>query len=310
VVSPAAARSSRTVSGTRPQRRARQGYNVPAFRLEMRSPSARLPRVGRTRHGLKKGDDGMSMTRISRLSRRALTAAALIAAVVTPLAGLAQSGSTRTSQPVKIGFIGSGNIGGTIGELLAKAGHEVLFSSRNPDELKDLIARVGPRARAGTPKEAVAFGEVVFLGVPYSAMPQISKDYAGDLAGKIVLDAGNPSARRDGPMAEAALAKGAGVATAEYLPKARIVRAFNSINFKVFASEAHRAGERLAVPLAGDDAEALAVASRLVTDAGFEPVVAGPLSAGKAFDSSSPLFLKTLTARELRQALQLPPAGR
>ena len=106
-------------------------------------------------------------------------------------------------------------------------------------------------------------------------------------------------------MAEAAIAKGAGVATAEYLTKARIVRAFNSINYKVFASEAHRKGDRLAVPLASDDADAMAVVSRLVTDAGFEPVNAGPLAKGKAFDSSSPLFLKALTARELREALGL-----
>jgi predicted dinucleotide-binding enzyme len=237
-------------------------------------------------------------------------AAAAVALLMTPLAATGQPAATATSRPMKIGFIGSGNIGGTIGELLAKAGHEVLFSSRNPDELKPLVARVGPRARAGTPKEAIAFGDVVFIGVPYSAMPQIAQDYAAALAGKIVLDAGNPSVRRDGAMAEAAVAKGAGVATAEYLPKARIVRAFNSINFKVFASEANRAGERLAVPLAGDDAEALAVASRLVTDAGFEPVIAGPLAAGKAFDSSSPLFLKALTARELREALRLPQPPR
>jgi predicted dinucleotide-binding enzyme len=251
----------------------------------------------------------MSTTRISRLHRLAF-ATAVVALLLTPLVAIAQSAATPTSRPVKIGFIGSGNIGGTIGELLAKAGHEVLFSSRNPDELKPLVARIGPKARAGTPKEAIAFGDVVFIGVPYSAMPQIAQDYAAALAGKIVLDAGNPSARRDGAMADAALAKGAGVATAEYLPKARIVRAFNSINYKVFATEANRAGERLAVPLAGDDAEALAVASRLVTDAGFEPVVAGPLAAGKAFDSSSPLFLKALTARELREALHLPEVRR
>ena len=245
------------------------------------------------------------MLRISRPSWPAIIAAVALAVAVTQLAG-AQSPPPQTTRPMKIGVIGSGNIGGTIGELLAKAGHEVLFSSRNPDSLKPLVARVGPRARAGTPMEAITFGEVVFLGVPYSAMPQISRDYGSALAGKIVLDAGNPSVRRDGAMAEAAVAKGAGLATAEYLPKARIVRAFNSINFKVFASEAYRSGERLAVPLAGDDAEAVAVASRLVTEAGFEPVVAGPLSAGKAFDSSSPLFLKTLTARELHQELKLP----
>jgi predicted dinucleotide-binding enzyme len=234
-----------------------------------------------------------------------LALVAVVASALTQLAAGAQT-TPQTSRPMKIGFIGSGNIGGAVGELLAKAGHEVLFSSRNPDNLKPLVARVGPRARAGTPKEAIAFGDVVFLGVPYSSMPQIGQDYAGALKGKIVIDAGNPNVRRDGPIAEAAVAKGAGLATAEHLPGARIVRAFNQLNFKVFLSEAHRAGDRVAVPLASDDKEALAVVSRLVTDAGFEPVVVGPLAAGKSFDSSQPIFLKAMTSRELRTALKLP----
>jgi predicted dinucleotide-binding enzyme len=234
-----------------------------------------------------------------------LVLVAVVASALTPFAARAQT-TPQTSRPMKIGFIGSGNIGGAIGELLAKAGHEVLFSSRNPDNLKPLVARVGSRARAGTPKEAIAFGDVVFLGVPYSSMPQIGQDYAGALKGKIVIDAGNPNVRRDGAIAEAAVAKGAGLATAEHLPGARIVRAFNQLNFKVFLSEAHRAGDRVAVPLASDDKEALAVVSRLVTDAGFEPVVVGPLAAGKSFDSSQPIFLKAMTARELRAALKLP----
>ena len=236
---------------------------------------------------------------------RALALVTVAATAVMPLATHAQS-TPQTSRPMKIGFIGSGNIGGAIGELLAKAGHEVFFSSRNPDNLKPLVAKVGAKARAGTPKEAIAFADVVFLGVPYSSMQQIGQDYAGALKGKIVLDAGNPNVRRDGPVAEAAVAKGAGIATAEHLPGARIVRAFNQLNFKVFLSEAHRAGDKVAVPLAGDDKEALSVASRLVTDAGFEPLVVGPLSAGKSFDSSQPIFLKAMTARELRAALKLP----
>ena len=140
------------------------------------------------------------------------------AAIAVQVVAVAQS-TPQTSKPMKIGFIGSGNIGGAIGELMAKAGHEVFFSSRNPDNLKPLVARVGPRARAGTPKEAIAFADVVFLGVPFSSMPQISQDYAAALKGKIVLDAGNPNPRRDGPVAEPAVAKGAGVATAEYYPE-------------------------------------------------------------------------------------------
>ena len=124
-----------------------------------------------------------------------LAVAAAVATALAPLSAGAQA-TPQASRPMKIGFIGSGNIGGAIGELLAKAGHEVLFSSRNPDSLKPLVARVGPRARAGTPKEAIAFGDVVFLGVPYSSMPQIGQDYAGALKGKIVLDAGNPNVDR------------------------------------------------------------------------------------------------------------------
>ena len=246
----------------------------------------------------------MSVRRMFRLTRAALVAALVLA--LMPLAASAQAPAKPTSKPMRIGFIGSGNIGGAIGELFAKAGHEVFFSSRNPESLKGLVARVGPRARAGTVQEAIAFGNVVFLGVPYSSMPDISKQYAAALKGKIVLDAGNPNVRRDGPMAEPAVAKGAGIATQEYLPGARIVRAFNYLNNKVFTNEAHRAGERVGVPLASDDKEALAVAAQLVTDAGFEPVIVGSLSAGKGFDSSSPLFLKTMTARELRKALNLP----
>lgn len=246
----------------------------------------------------------MSVTRIFRLTGMALAAALVLA--LMPLALTAQAPAKPTSKPMRIGFIGSGNIGGAVGELFAKAGHEVFFSSRNPESLKDLVARVGPRARAGTVQEAIAFGNVVFLGVPYSSMPDISKQYAAALKGKIVLDAGNPNVRRDGPMAEPAVAKGAGIATQEYLPGARIVRAFNYLNNKVFTNEAHRAGERVGVPLASDDKEALAIAAQLVTDAGFEPVIVGPLSAGKGFDSSSPLFLKTMTARELRKALGIP----
>jgi len=231
-----------------------------------------------------------------------------VAAVVLALAAVTLGAQTtpQTTKPMKIGFIGSGNIGGAIGELMARAGHEVFFSSRNPDNLKPLVARVGARARAGTPKAAIAFGDVVFIGVPYSSMPQIGQDYAAALKGKIVLDAGNPNPRRDGAIAEAAVAKGAGIATQEHLPGARIVRAFNQLNNKVFLSEAHRAGEKVAVPLGGDDKEALAIASRLVTDAGFEPVIVGSLAASKSFDSSAPIFLKTLTARELRVALKLP----
>ena len=180
-----------------------------------------------------------------------------------------------------------------------------MLSARHLDEVKKLAAQLGPLARAGTPREAAVFGEVVLISVPYSALPQIGQDLAAELRGKIVLDTCNPIPSRDGEMAVPARAKGTGVASAEFLPGVRLVRAFNSVGFSALRSEAHRAGEKIAIPLAADDAGALAVASRLVEDAGFEPVMVGPLAEAKKFDPGTPVFGQALTGRELRRMLGL-----
>ncbi len=221
------------------------------------------------------------------------------------LAGLPFIGRTAGAEKrsLKIGIIGAGRIGGTLGELWVKAGYEVLLSSRHPDQLKPLAARLGPRARAGFPREAATFGEVVLISVPYGALPQVGRDYAAELRGKVVLETGNPFPGRDGDMAIPARDKGTGVASAEFLPGVRLVRAFNTIPYYDLRSEAHRKGERVAVPLASDDQAALEIASRLVEDAGFEPVVVGPLARAHEFDVGSAVFAQALTARELRRAL-------
>jgi hypothetical protein len=214
---------------------------------------------------------------------------------------------SASGRPMKIGIIGSGRIGGTLGTLWVKAGHEALFSSRHPEELKDLVEGLGPKARAGMPGDAAAFGEVVLISIPYHAVPQVGRDFAAELVGKVVLETGNPYPSRDGEMAVEARNKGMGIASAEYLPGVRLVRAFNTIPHTALRSEAHRAGDRVAIPLAGDDPEALAVASRLVKDAGFEPVVVGPLSRAKDFDIGTAVYARALTARELRKALGINP---
>jgi 8-hydroxy-5-deazaflavin:NADPH oxidoreductase len=214
-----------------------------------------------------------------------------------------RSSAQSKGAPMKIGIIGSGHIGGTLGLLWAKAGHEVVFSSRHPEELADLIKPAGPSARAAMPREAAAFGEVVLISVPYGAVPQVGRDFAAELKGKVVLETGNPYPSRDGAMAEPAWEKGTGLASAEFLPGVRLVRAFNSIPAANLASDAYRAGERVGVPLAADDLAALDVAARLVRDAGFEPVIVGPLSSAKKFDRGTPVYGQALTARELRQRL-------
>jgi predicted dinucleotide-binding enzyme len=231
------------------------------------------------------------------------------AVVMGALAGVAvamgAAAQPAPQGPLRIGIIGAGHIGGTLAALWVSSGHEVMISSRHPDQLQGLARSLGPRAHVGTPHEAAAFGDVVVVSVPYGALPQIGRDLKSELAGKIVLDTGNPYPQRDGEMAVEARAKGTGVASAEYLPGVRLVRAFNAINSGDLRSEAHRKGAAVAIPLAGDDPQALQVAQQLVKDAGFEPVVVGPLSRAREFDVGTSVYTRLLTATELRKALNL-----
>lgn len=239
-------------------------------------------------------------------SRRLFFKLALASAVVLALIGMlltTPAAMTAEKSPLKIGIIGSGNIGGTLGELWIKAGHEVLFSSRHPEELQGLVTRLGPKAHAGTTREAANFGDVILVSVPYAALPEIGRALAKELPGKIVLDTCNPVPRRDGKMAEEARAKGTGIASPEHLRGVRLVRAFNTLGVTRLRNAAFRAGERVAIPIAGDDKVAIEIASRLVQDAGFDPVLVGPLTSAKQFDQGGPLYGKVVSAREMRQMI-------
>ena len=191
--------------------------------------------------------------------------------------------------PLRIGTIGAGRMGSALGALFVKAGHEVMFSSRNPDELKDMTAALGPNAKAGTVAEAVAFGEVVFLLVPYGAMPEIAKTHGAALAKKpLVLDVSNPILPRDGAIGEKARAEGAGTFLAGLMPGTKLVRAFNALNFAGL-DEFSKRSEKVGVPIAGDDKQALEIAATLIRGVGFEPVVVGSLAFGRHLLPGEPL---------------------
>jgi 8-hydroxy-5-deazaflavin:NADPH oxidoreductase len=209
--------------------------------------------------------------------------------------------STPDAEPIKIGTIGAGRMGGTLGTLWAKAGHPVMFSSRNHEEIKSLVEGLGPQARAGTVDEAVAFGDAVLLAVPYSAYPELGEHYARALTGKLLIDVGNAVPARDGRIAAEAKEAGIGLTTAKYFPGARIVRAFNTLGYSVLQREANRPGERMAIPMAGDDGDALATAQRLVRDAGFDPVIIGGLARASEFAQGAPLYGQQLTAKQMRE---------
>jgi predicted dinucleotide-binding enzyme len=210
---------------------------------------------------------------------------------------------TTAAAPLKIGMVGAGRMGGALGALFVRAGHPVMFSSRHPENLKDLVASLGTLAQAGTVEQAVAFGDVVVMVVPYAALEELGKAHGRFLATKpLVMDVCNPIARRDGE----ALVKwvdeqgGAGLASAKLMPGARIVRAFNAISYLRVGKIAHRPGGLVGVPIAGDDPKAVALAEGLIRGIGFEPVLVGGLAMGKHLLPRTPLA-EEHTPEEIRK---------
>jgi predicted dinucleotide-binding enzyme len=224
--------------------------------------------------------------------------------------GLALVPAARAASRGRIGTIGAGHVGSTLGGLWLKAGYEVKFSAASVagarSVAQDFSAQgFGDRATAGTPFEAASFGDTVLLAVPYGALPQIGRDLHAVLAGKIVLDATNPYSFRDGAVARDAATRGAGIVTQGFFPGARLVRGFNSEDMSTVRAEAGRPPPRLAIPLAGDDTAAVAAVATLVSAAGCDPVTTGGLATAHLFQPGGPGFEADLDAVALRQRLGL-----
>lgn len=211
---------------------------------------------------------------------------------------------------MKIGVVGSGKIGGLIGTLWSRAGHQVMFASRHPETLAGLVKAAGGAATSGTPDEAIAFGDVVLLSIPFNELPEFGPAKRDAFGRKVVLETGNPTLSRDGALAEEVLGsgKGTGAYLREWLPGVRVVRAFNTVWDKTLAEGAHRAGPRIGIPLASDDEEALQIASGLVVDAGFDPVIVGELDRAREFDRGTPVYDTGMSGDEVRKGLGLSPS--
>lgn len=203
-----------------------------------------------------------------------------------------------------IGFIGSGKIGGTLAKLAVDAGHSVVLSnSRGPETLSELVARLGPAARAATAAGAAAAGDIVVVTIPFGRYREVPVE---PLDGKIVIDTNNYYFERDGRFPEI----DAGETTdsellAAHLPGSRVVKAFNTIYYAHLAEQGQPAGTegRRALPIAGDDDAAKKAVAELIDSFGFDVVDAGPLAEGRRFQRDKPAYGPRLTIAELREAL-------
>ncbi|MEK0181128.1 NADPH-dependent F420 reductase [Microcoleus anatoxicus] len=200
---------------------------------------------------------------------------------------------------MKIGIVGSGKIGGPLGRLWAHSGHKVFFSSRNPDSLRALVEKAGNGSQAGTPEEAIAFGDVVLEAVPFWATISLPADA---LAGKILISASNYYPLRDGEIEIDAPSQSEAIA--KRLPQTAVVKAFNMMFFEEIEARAN--GElfsELAIFYAGDDVEAMAIAAQLIEEAKFVPVKAGSLAEGRYFQNGEPLYARCWSEEVAHQAL-------
>ena len=220
--------------------------------------------------------------------RRLVVKTALLAsiALASPLSVMSAQPAS-TSKP-KIGLIGSGNVGSNLGRVWASKGYQVMFSSRDIEADRKLAAQVGSGARAGTPQEAAAFADVLVFAVPYGALPELGRSLGATLQGKVLIDACNPFPQRDGAIADEARAQGAGAVSARLLPGARIVRAFNAVG-AARMGVMHQTPGKVGMPIASDDQAAVEVASSLIRDIGFEPVLVGRLDMGRFLMPGTPL---------------------
>jgi hypothetical protein len=191
---------------------------------------------------------------------------------------------------MRIPIIGAGNVGGTLGKMWATKDHEVAFGVRRPNDAKvqALLTATGKRARAASPKDAVTGAEVVVLATPWSATEAAIRE-AGDLRGKVVVDATNPlKADLSG------LAIGHSTSAAEQVAGwargARVVKAFNTIGAAHMADP--RFGtQRASMFICGDDASAKATVARLAGELGFDPVDCGPLTQARLLEPLAMLWI-------------------
>jgi 8-hydroxy-5-deazaflavin:NADPH oxidoreductase len=206
---------------------------------------------------------------------------------------------------MRIGIIGAGHIGGTLAKLFVDVGHEVAVSnSRGPETLVSLVEGLGERAQATTTAEAARFGEVVVVAIPMGRYREVPTDA---VTGKVVIDGNNYYPQRDGHFEDLDSDRTTSSELLQaHLPDARVVKAFNAIQWMRLRDDGRPAGdpERLGIPISGDDEDAKRTVAELIDQIGFDPVDAGTLAeGGRQHQTGGPAYTQGLPTAELRARL-------
>ena len=208
---------------------------------------------------------------------------------------------------MKIGVIGSGNIGGNLGKHWAKVGHEVLFTSRHPEQLNQLVNEAGGKSKAVSLDEAwEANADVYLLAVPFKAIDRLSELYAGEYGNKVIIDATNPYPERDGEMAQEVRDsnRNASEYTAMKFGTAKTAKAFNTIYADHLKERAFRESDKLAIPFAAQDEDSKKITQQLIEDIGFDAVYVGGLEDTHIMDPDQKIYGKSTNRQELEEMMQ------
>lgn len=193
---------------------------------------------------------------------------------------------------MKLGIIGSGNIGGSIGKWASKFGYEVTFSARNIKHAEEAAKEAGNNSKYGNSHNAVSSADLVLLAVPYTAVKDVLKEIGPELRGKILIDATNPL-NQDYSGLSIGFTTSAAEEIQKMVPEAKVVKAFNSVFSSIYESQhSELSGKKIAVFYAGDDSSAKAKTAELITKLGFEAVDAGGLQSARTIE---PLAMLNIT---------------
>lgn len=196
----------------------------------------------------------------------------------------------------KITIIGTGNVGSALGPAFAAQGYEIVYGSRDParQSVSELVTRTGENASAASIRDAANEADIIVLAVPWSAARETVRQL-GDVSGKIIIDVTNPARYNSDGLAERTVSSSNGELIQDWAPRAKVVKAFNTLSYRTMANPASANGP-VTIPIVGNDESAKEKVAELAESIGFEPIDLGPIEYAHELEGMLLLWLNARRA--------------